>query len=92
MTFDVGVSERHQVVFSFNKFWGGLSIKVDGVNVVNTVRLASIDLVKRYDFVVGSQEQHQVRIEKHRKALFAGFRAQPVYAFVDGQLVAQAVA
>ncbi|WP_041840915.1 hypothetical protein [Actinoplanes friuliensis] len=92
LTFDVGVNERHQVVFSFDKFWGALSIKVDGVNVVRTVRLASVDRVKAYDFVVGTQEQHHVRIEKHREVLFAGFRPQPVYAFVDGNLVAQGVA
>lgn len=92
MTFDVGVTERHQVVFSFSKFWGTLSIKVDGVNIVKTVRFASVELIKRYDFVVGTQEQHQVRIEKHRELLFAGLRPQPVYAFVDGQLVAQATA
>ena len=92
MSFDVGVTERHQVVFSFSKFWGTLSITVDGVNIVRTVRLASIDLIKRYDFIVGVGEQHQVRIEKHRQQLLAGFRPQPVYAFVDGQLVAEAIA
>jgi hypothetical protein len=92
MVFDVGVHERHQVVFSFNKFWGGLSIKVDGVNVISQVQLASVDLVKRFDFVVGVQEQHHVHIEKHRKVMFAGFRPQPVYAWVDGQPVAQGVA
>jgi len=92
MSFDVGVTERHLVQFSFNKFWGNLSIKVDGANVVQTVRLGSIELVKRYEFVVGVHEQHHVRIEKHRQQLFAGFRPQPVYAYVDGQLVAEAVA
>ena len=92
MSFEVGVSERHAVVFSFDKFWGRLSITVDGVDVVNTVRLASFDLVKSWDFVVGVQEQHVVHVEKHRKALLAGFRPQPVYAYVDGVLVAQAVA
>lgn len=92
MTFDVGVEEQHRVVFSFNKFWGGLSITVDGVDIVRTVRFGSIELVKRYDFVVGLRERHHVRLEKHRQVLLAGFRPQPVYAFVDGQLVAQAVA
>lgn len=92
MSFEVGVSERHEVVFSFNKVWGGLSITIDAVNVVSTIRVASVELVKRWDFVVGQQEQHQVRIEKHRQLLFAGFRPQPVYAYVDGQLVAQAMA
>ncbi|MFG1929005.1 hypothetical protein [Cryptosporangium sp. NPDC048952] len=92
MAFEVGEGERHQVTFSFNKFWGGLSISVDGVSVVRTIRVGSIGLIKHWDFVVGQQEQHQVGIEKHREQLFAGFRPQPVYAFVDGQLVAQAVA
>jgi hypothetical protein len=92
LSFDVGADERHRVVFSFNKFWGNLSIKVDDANVVQTARFASISLVKRYDFVVGVQEQHNVLIEHHRKRLFAGFRPQPVYAFVDGQLIAEGIA
>ncbi|WP_255544533.1 hypothetical protein [Micromonospora sp. ATA51] len=29
-SFDVGIQERHQVTFSFDQFWGGLSITVDG--------------------------------------------------------------
>ncbi|GAA2548082.1 hypothetical protein GCM10010435_16790 [Winogradskya consettensis] len=92
MVFDVGSDERHQVRFTFNKFWGNLSIEVDGVNVVKTLRVASVTLVKSYDFVVGLQEQHHIHIEKHRKQLFAGFRPQLVYAYVDGQLVAQGTA
>ncbi|MEU4619679.1 hypothetical protein AB0G04_06840 [Actinoplanes sp. NPDC023801] len=92
LTFDVGVDERHTVQFSFNKFWGGLSIKVDGCNVVKTVRFASAELVKRYNFVVGVHEQHYVTIEHHRELMFAGFRPQPVLAYVDGVLVAQGVA
>ncbi|GIM98229.1 hypothetical protein [Paractinoplanes toevensis] len=92
LEFEVGTTERHQVVFSFNKFRGNLRITVDDVDVVRTVRLASIDLVKRYDFVVGTSERHHVHIEKHRQRAFAGFRPQPVYAYVDGHLVAQAVA
>ncbi|GID49099.1 hypothetical protein Aca07nite_63740 [Actinoplanes capillaceus] len=92
MSFDVGAEERHTVVFSFNKFWGGLSITVDGYEVVNTVRIASLKLVKRYNLVVGTREQHFVTIEHHRKLLFAGLRDQPVHAYVDGVLVAEGVA
>jgi hypothetical protein len=92
LTFDVGVQERHTVQFSFDKFWGGLSIKVDGYDVVRTVRFASVDLIKRYNIVVGVREQHHVVIEHHRKLLFGGFRPQPVLAYVDGVLVAQGVA
>jgi hypothetical protein len=92
MSFEVGVHERHHVQFSFNKFWGNLSITVDNTDVVRTVRLASVDLVKRYEFVVGTTEQHHVRIEKHRERVLAGFRPQPVYAYVDDNLVAQGAA
>jgi hypothetical protein len=92
MSFEVGATERHQVVFSFNKFWGNLSITVDDTSIFRTIRVASLDLVKHYEFVVGTNEQHHVRIEKHRRRLFAGFRPQPVYAYVDNQLVAQSVA
>lgn len=92
MSFEVGDTESHQVLFSFNKFWGNLSISVDGTGIVRTVRLPSLGLVKAWEFDVGVNEQHHVRIEKHRQRFFAGFRPQPVHAYVDGHLVAQGVA
>lgn len=92
MGFDVGVNERHRVEVSFTKGWGYLSIKVDGVSVARTIRIGSVGLVKHWDFVVGSDERHNVRVEKHREQLFGAFRPQPFYAYVDGQLVAQDVA
>jgi hypothetical protein len=92
MAFEVGVDERHLVEFYFSKVWGGLSIKVDGVNIVRSIRFQSVSLVKKYNFTVGAGEQHFVTIEKHRERLFAGFRPQPVYAYVDGRLTAQGVA
>jgi hypothetical protein len=92
MRFEVGDQERHVVVFSFDKFWGGLSIKVDGQPVKQELQLASLRLVKRWEFSVGQQEQHAVMIEKERKALFAGFRPQICRAYVDGQQVAEATA
>jgi len=92
LVFDVGVQERHRVQFSFDKFWGNMSITVDGIKLTSELHLLSVSLVKKYEFVVGIHEKHNVRIEKHRKVLFAGFRDQPVYAYVDDQLVAQGVA
>jgi hypothetical protein len=80
------------VVFSFDKFWGNLAITVDGANIVRTVRIASLELVKAWEFDVGVDERHHVRIEKHRPRLFAGFRPQPVYAYVDGRLIAEGAA
>ncbi len=92
LTFESGTTERHQVRFTFSKFWGGLSISVDGVDVVRQVQMFSLDLVKSYEFVVGDQEQHVVKIEKHRKRFLGGFWPQPVLAYVDGRLVAEGVA
>ncbi|MFI6265285.1 hypothetical protein [Micromonospora sp. NPDC051006] len=88
-SFEVGVEERHQVTFSFDKVWGGLSITVDGQPVHRELRVLSVELVKRYQFTVGVQERHDVLIEKERKLMFAGFRPQQYRAYVDGQLVAE---
>lgn len=89
MSFVVGTQEQHLVAFSFDKFWGRLSITVDGQSVVDTVSVLSFNTVRVWEFTVGVHEQHAVRIEKHRSVLLAGFRPQPVYGFVDGVLVAQ---
>lgn len=88
MTFPVGHQEQHTVAFSFDKFWGRLSITVDGNSVVDTLQMFSLSNVKVWEFQVGMMERHHVRIEKHRATLFAGFRPQPIYAYVDGVLVA----
>jgi hypothetical protein len=92
MNFDVGTSERHRIDFAFDKVWGFLSIKVDGRSVVRTIRVASIGTVKTWEFAVGSQERHVVRIEKHRERILAAFRPQQIHAYVDGQHVASGVA
>ncbi|MEP6842823.1 MAG: hypothetical protein ABJA11_04830 [Pseudolysinimonas sp.] len=92
LNFPVGTAEVHEVVFTFDKFWGFLTITVDGVPVVDTLQLFSARLVSSWTFWVGTSEAHQVRIDKHRKLVFAGFRPQPVVAFVDGIPVAQGVA
>lgn len=91
LTFTVGTHEPHTVVYSWDQFWGRLSITVDGQNVVDTVKMFSVSLVTKYEFEVGSAERHRVRIEKHRAAFFAGFRPQPIFAYVDDVLVAQSV-
>lgn len=87
LTFPVGEPPQ-TVEFSWDQMWGRLSITVDGQSVVNTVQMFSVSTVKTYEFEVGDEPRHQVRIEKHRARFFAGFRPQPVYAFVDGVLVA----
>ncbi len=92
LRFVVGQAEPHDLTFRFNKFWGNLSIAVDGDVVRRDFRLFSVRLVKRYELSVGNAERHQVVIEKHRELVLAGLRPQPVRAFVDGQLVAEGIA
>jgi hypothetical protein len=92
LAFEVGHQEKHSVVFTFDKFWGGLSVKVDGVPVVRDLRMFSVDLTKSYRFTVGTSEIHDVHIEKDRSRFLAGARAQPVRAYVDDLLVAEGVA
>lgn len=89
LEFDVGQHERHHVVYRFNQMWGGLQITVDGVPVVTTVRMFSLSPKNCYEFEVGKSEIHQVRIEKVRRPLFAGFLPQVVTAYVDGVKVAE---
>jgi len=86
-SFMVGVGELHQVDFSFDQFVGNLEIRVDGEPLVKDFRLLSLKLTKRYEFTVGTQEQHQIAIEKKRKLFLAGFRPQQYRVFIDGQLV-----
>jgi hypothetical protein len=54
---------------------------------VKDFRLLSLKLTKRYEFEVGTEERHQIAIEKKRKLFLAGFRPQQYRVFIDGQLV-----
>jgi hypothetical protein len=87
ISFRVGVHEQHQVDFAFDQFVGNLEIKVDGQPAVKDFRMLSLSLTKRYQFIVGIQEQHDVIIEKKRKLFLAGLRPQRYRIFIDGQLV-----
>ncbi len=92
LSFTVGDEERHQLEYHFNKFWGNLSISVDGAVVRRDFRLFSLSPVKSYELTVGDTERHTVRIEKTRPLAMAGFQPQAIRAFVDGSLVAEGAA
>jgi hypothetical protein len=85
--FAVGSQEEHRVEFSFDQFSGDLEITVDGNMAVKDFRMLSLSLVKRYEFMVGTQERHKVVIEKRRRLLLAGFRKQKYRVLVDGKLL-----
>ena len=87
--FEVGETERHNVTFEFDQLWGPLKISVDGKQVVRKLGMFSLRRTSSYEFSVGSGEQHQVRIEKTRKALFGGFQPQECVAYVDGREMAR---
>jgi len=86
-SFMVGVNEKHRVDFSFDQFVGNLEIRIDGQPAIKDFRMFSLRLTKRYEFVVGEQEQHQIAIEKKRKLLLAGVRPQHYSIYIDGALV-----
>ena len=86
-SFRIGVTEQHQIDFSFDQFMGDLEIKIDGQPLIKDFRMFSLKLSKRYEFEVGVNEKHQVAIEKKRKLFLAGLRPQQYNIFVDGQLV-----
>lgn len=73
-SFDVGTSENHKVYFYFDRFSGKFKIEIDGHMQIGDFRTYSFKLTKVYEFPVGTEEQHQVRIEKKRKLLMAPFR------------------
>jgi hypothetical protein len=86
-SFDVGHTEVHRVDFHFNQMIGTLTICVDGEPVKRDFRTFSLSLVTTYEFAIGREERHAVKIEKSRKLLLAGLRPHEYRAFVDGALV-----
>ena len=82
--FDVHLSfnvDEHVVVFDWFQFWGYASIQVDGTEVLEEHHNLGTALVRTYETQVGP---HEVIIEKHRKAIFAGLRKQVFRVLIDG--------
>ena len=85
--FEVGETERHNVAFQWDQLWGPTTISVDGKPVVKKLGMFSLHRTSGYEFSVGTNETHQVRIEKKRKAVVGGVRTQECVAYVDGEEV-----
>ena len=88
-SFEVGFHEKHVVTVDYNQMVGLLSISVDNREVINDLRMFSLSLTKTYDFYVGVNERHAVRIEKIRKLFLAGLRKQKWRVYIDGQLMSE---
>ncbi|MDO3411234.1 hypothetical protein QWJ34_15825 [Saccharibacillus sp. CPCC 101409] len=83
-SFEIGYREKHVVEFEFNQIVGNLSIKVDGREEMSDFQTMSFSLVKTYEFEVGYEERHWIKIDKIRKLLLAGFRKTKYEVYVDG--------
>ena len=86
-SFEVGEHERHTVRLDYNQMVGTMLIRVDDQVVINELRVFSLSLVRKYEFFVGTEERHAVRIEKERKLFLAGLRNQKYRVYVDGRLI-----
>jgi hypothetical protein len=87
--FDVGDTETARVVFSRSPWVGTMHITADGQQVafVDPTRLSThfdFKWVKRYTFVVGRGERHEVTIEHERPVLLGGLQPNTYRVFVDG--------
>lgn len=91
---EVGDAERHRIEFHRGPMLGGVTITANG-RVVGERSAAmpsthfNLDMVKRYELTVGTNEPHQVAIEHERPRFLAGFRRQTYRVFVDGRLAAE---
>lgn len=85
--FSVGETETHEIEFKFNQFWGNLCILVDGKKILSDQRIVSGSLTKTYEFNIGTNEKHDIKIEKTRKLLFAGFRENIGNVYIDGNFL-----
>ncbi|MGJ4844882.1 hypothetical protein [Leifsonia sp. Le1] len=88
-SFSVGEREKHTIVYLFDQWWGWLTITVDGTMVVEKFITLNFRLRQVFEFTVGVDERHVVRIEKSRPLLVAFARPQPTRAFCDGVLAAE---
>lgn len=86
-SFEVGFEEKHVVNLDYNQMVGLLCISVDNREIIREQRMFSLSLVRKYEFAVGVDERHAVRIEKERKLFLAGLRNQKYRVYVDGQLI-----
>ena len=89
--FELGDTERTRVEFSRNPWIGTTRITADGQQVafVDPTRLSThfdFQWVKRYTFVVGQVERHEVTIEHERPIMLGGLLPNQYRVFVDGRV------
>jgi hypothetical protein len=88
-TTEVGTAEKHAVRLHFNHWFGRVHITVDGEDAASRWRMFTVSPTQRFEFPVGTEEHHDVVIEKTRKSVLGGFRSQTCRVIVDKQIVAE---
>jgi hypothetical protein len=88
---EIGENEKHRIEVKRNWWTGRMSISVDSQPVItkspyNPTTHVSLKLSHKYEFSVGDTEKHEVRIERIRPLLFAGFSSHTYRIFVDDRL------
>lgn len=91
-TLEIGNREKAMLELSRNWFTGAMQILVNGEQVAQQSLLAlsthfSFTRKRRFEFVTGKTEKHQVVIEKERPLIFGGIRPHSYRVYVDGELV-----
>lgn len=86
---EVGEIEKHDIEFVFNRFWGYVVIKVDGKTYKREIITVWLKQTRLYEFTIGDDEKHDVRISLVRSAIPIGSRQCTAWVFVDNKLKGQ---
>jgi hypothetical protein len=91
-TVEIGDKERSRIEVYRNWFTGTFHILADDKVVAQRRPLSlfthfNVQMVRRYEFVVGHMERHNVVVTHERPIFVAGLRPQTYRVFVNGQLV-----
>lgn len=81
--FEVGQYERHYVELRYEVFFGQFKAFVDGRLVFSDLPFFAFGLTRTFQFYVGMQERHLIRVEKTRKLFFPAFQPQQYRIYID---------
>jgi hypothetical protein len=89
--FNVGDADPSRVEFDRDPWIGTLRITADGeqLDLVDPTRLSThfdFKWLKRYTFVVGQGDRHEITIEHERPVVLGGLLPNTYRVFMDGQM------
>lgn len=88
----LGIKERTKLVIERNWFTGSVLYRENGEvhriqNPWNPSTHSSLRLSREYEFEVGDEEKHSIKVIHSRPRYFAGFRHQTFDVFANGKLL-----